>query len=108
MSNWPTRIVLPATARKGDIIEIKTLVQHIMETGHRRDDVGRPIARDIIGTFAVTYDGAEVFRADLQPGIAANPYIAFSTRATTTGDLTFRWTDEKGETTVATRRLTVT
>ena len=107
MANLPTRIVFPANAKKGDIIEIKTLIQHVMEPGDRRDNDGRAIPRDIITTFTVTYAGVEVFRCDMQPGTAANPYVAFSTVATETGDLVFKWVDEKGNATVETRRLTV-
>lgn len=108
MAILPTRIVMPATARKGDIIEIKTLIQHIMETGFRRDDVGKVVPRDIIGSFVVTYAGAEIFRADLNPGIAANPYFAFSTIATESGELVFTWTDEKGDSTIERRKISVT
>lgn len=103
----PTRIVLPATARKGDVIEIKTLIQHVMEPGYRRDNEGRAIPRDIIATLVVTYDGATIFRADLQPGTSANPYIAFSTIATTTGELVFTWTDQAGQSTTEKRMLKV-
>lgn len=102
-----TRIVLPPAAKKGEVVEIKTLIQHIMETGHRRDNIGRPIERDIIKTLVVTYGGAEIFRAECGPGVAANPYFAFSTVATETGELVFTWTDEKGATTVEKRTLTV-
>ncbi len=99
-----TRIVMPASANKGQIIEIKTLVQHEMETGHRRDNEGRPIKRDIIHTFAVTYDGTEIFRADLFPGVAANPYFAFSTIATESGEVLFKWADDKGGVTTESRK----
>lgn len=108
MAVLPTRIVMPATAKKGEIIEIKTLIQHIMETGFRRDDMGKVVPRDIIQTYAVTYNGEEIFKADLNPGVAANPYFAFSTIAVATGDLVFTWTDQKGETTVQQRKLVVT
>jgi sulfur-oxidizing protein SoxZ len=90
------RVVVPQTARKGDVVEIKTLIQHPMETGYRRDNMGRAIPRHIIERFSVTYDGAEVFAADLTQGMAANPYIAFSTVATASGEIVFTWTDEKG------------
>lgn len=102
-----TRIVCPTTARKGEIVEIKTLIQHHMETGHRRDNMGRPIERDIISSLVVTYSRTEVFRAELGPGIAANPFFAFSTIAAETGELVFTWTDEKGAATVEKRLLTV-
>lgn len=107
MAVLPTRIVMPATAKKGDIIEIKTLIQHIMETGFRRDDVGKPVPRDIIANFLVTYSGVEIFKADLFPGVAANPYLAFSTIAQETGEIVFTWTDQKGEATIERRKLTV-
>ena len=108
MANLPTRIVLPATAKKGDIVEIKTLVQHAMEPGYRRDNLGRPVPRDIVATLAVTYAGVEIFKCEMQPGTAANPYVAFSTVATATGDLVFMWTDDSGSVTRETRKLTVT
>ena len=101
------RIVMPKTARRGEIVEIKTLVQHVMETGHRRDNEGRIVPRDIIHTFVVTYSGREIFRCELMPGIAANPYVAFTTVARETGTIAFKWIDDKGGVTVETRELVV-
>ena len=102
------RIVMPKTAKKGEIVEIKTLITHPMETGYRRDDVGKAIPRDIIKLLTVTYAGEEVFRMDMFPGTAANPFAAFTTVATETGELVFTWTDEKGEAHVEKVTLTVT
>ena len=107
MTPFPTRIVMPTNAKKGEVIEIKTLAQHVMEAGYRRDDYGKPVARDIISTFVVTYEGNQIFRADLNPGIAANPYIAFSTVATESGEFTFTWSDDKGNVTTERRKITV-
>ena len=104
----PTRISMPATAKRGAIIDIKTLIQHDMETGYRRDAGGRVIPRDIIVRFSVTYAGEIIFSAETFPGVSANPYVAFSTIAMETGDLTFTWTDMAGATTSETRKLTVT
>lgn len=103
-----TRIVMPEKARKGEVIEIRTIVRHDMETGHRRDHTGRPIPRNIVHTFTVTYAGEEIFRMELFPGVAANPYVAFTTVAMATGDLEFTWIDDQDNRTVETRRLTVT
>ena len=102
-----TRIVCPAAAKPGEVIEIKTLIQHQMETGHRRDDVGRPVARDIIKDLAVTYNGTEIFRTEMFPGVSANPYVLFTTTATESGELVFTWTDDAGQKTVERRRLVV-
>ena len=103
-----TRIVMPASARKGQAIEIKTIVQHPMESGYRRDHRGAVIERDIIKHMVVTYAGHEVFTADTTQGIAANPYFAFHLLATETADVVFIWVDEKGELTKETRTLKVT
>ncbi len=89
-------INVPKTAKRGEIVEIKTLVSHPMETGYRRTQDGAPIPRDIIRTFVCTYNGVEVFRADLHPAIAANPFIVFTTVATESGTLEFHWSGDKG------------
>jgi sulfur-oxidizing protein SoxZ len=89
-------INVPARAARGEIIEIKTLISHPMETGHRRTQLGELIPRDIVRRFVCTYNGTEVFRADLHPAIAANPFLVFSTVATESGTLTFHWTGDHG------------
>ena len=104
----PTRISMPATAKRGDIVDIKTLIQHEMETGYRRDVNGRVIPRDIVTRFEASYGGDVIFSADLFPGVSANPYFAFAVVAAESGPLTFTWTDLAGRATVANRMLTVT
>jgi len=89
-------INLPKTAKPGAVIEIKTLISHPMETGYRPGPDGRLIPRNIITEFVCTYDGEEVFRADLSPASAANPYLTFTTVATTSGTLRFTWTGDNG------------
>jgi sulfur-oxidizing protein SoxZ len=93
-------IHIPPTAKRGNVIEIKTLISHIMETGYRIGVTGQPIPRDIIDDFVCLYNGEEIFRAQLYPAIAANPYISFYTVATESGTLTFSWTDQHGKTQV--------
>ncbi|HRD77358.1 MAG TPA: thiosulfate oxidation carrier complex protein SoxZ [Hyphomicrobiaceae bacterium] len=103
-----TRIVLPSSARRGETIEIKTLIQHPMEPGYRRDAMGRAIPKHVISSLVVTYAGEEIIRAALTQGIAANPYLSFWTTAVETGDLVFTWTDDRGGVTSETRTLSVT
>ena len=100
-------IHVPATAKRGEVIEIKTLIAHVMETGYRVGVTGKPIPRDIIDDFVCTYNGEEVFRAKLYPAIAANPYISFFTLATESGTIVFSWTDQHGATQVQTAPITV-
>ena len=78
-------INVPQKATRGQVIEIKTLISHIMETGFRHDNVGKPIPRNIITGFVARYNGEEIFRADLFPAIAANPFVSFHTVATESG-----------------------
>ena len=101
------RIDVPASAKRGEIIEIKTLVAHAMETGFRRTYLGMPIPRDIITAFVCTYNGVEVFRAELHPSISANPYIQFTTVATESGTLELKWSGDNGFTATERARLTV-
>ena len=89
-------INVPARARRGEVIAIKTLIQHKMETGFRFTNTGQPIPRDIITGFAATYNGEEIFRAELHPAIAANPFLTFHTVATESGTLRFTWTGDNG------------
>lgn len=98
---------VPATARPGEIVTIKALVGHVMETGFRHTETGAVIPRDIIRSFVCTYDGTEVFRADFHPAIAANPLIEFSTVATQSGRLEFRWTGDNGFSASASAQITV-
>jgi sulfur-oxidizing protein SoxZ len=87
---------LPATAKRGEIIEIRTLAGHNMETGFRRTQLGELIPRDIITRFVCIYNGVEIFSADLHPAIAANPLITFTTVVTESGTLEFRWSGDNG------------
>jgi len=100
-------IHVPSTAKSGEVIEIKTLISHVMETGYRIGVTGAPIPRDIIDQFVCTYNGEEIFRAQLFPAIAANPFISFFTVATASGTLTFSWTDQHGATQVQTAEIKV-
>lgn len=100
-------INVPEKAKRGEIITIKTLISHIMETGFRRNNVGLPIPRDIIDTFVCTYNGEEIFRAQLYPAISANPFIIFHTVATESGTLTFQWTGDNGFSTTQSAKITV-
>jgi sulfur-oxidizing protein SoxZ len=87
-------INVPPKAKRGEIITIKTLISHQMETGFRHSSTGARIPRDIIDTFVCTFNGEEIFRATLYPAIAANPFLTFHTVATESGTFTFKWTGD--------------
>jgi sulfur-oxidizing protein SoxZ len=83
-------------ARRGEVVEIRAMVGHPMETGHRPDGQGRTVARDILTRFECRFDGQLVFAADLYPAVAANPYLSFMLRAERSGTLQFRWLGDRG------------
>jgi sulfur-oxidizing protein SoxZ len=100
-------INVPPKAKRGQTIEIKTLISHIMETGYRHDNMGKPIPRDIITQLICSYNGEEIFRADLYPAIAANPFVTFYTVATESGTIAFEWTGDNGFHETASAKITV-
>ena len=101
------RVNVPKTAKRGQVIEIKTLISHPMETGFRHGANNRMIARNIITRFSCAYDGAEIFAMTLTPAIAANPFIAFTTVATQSGTLKFHWVGDDGFSAEESATLTV-
>jgi sulfur-oxidizing protein SoxZ len=100
-------INVPAKAKRGEVIEIKTLISHTMETGFRPDNTGRPLPRDIITEFVCKYNGEEIFRADIFPAISANPFFVFSTIATESGTITFEWAGDNGFSANESAKITV-
>ena len=102
------RIQLPKEAKRGELVEVRIVIQHPMETGFRRDPAGKRVPRNAIHSLACRYNGDEVFRATLSTGIAANPYLRFFMRAAETGDLDFWWLDDDEQEGSARARLVVT
>jgi sulfur-oxidizing protein SoxZ len=100
-------ITLPARARRGDVIEVRCLIAHPMETGYRADDQGRLLPADLIRRFSCHYNGALVFSAELHAAIAANPLLVFALRAQESGSLVFEWQGDKGFAQREQRELTV-
>ena len=98
---------VPASARRGEVIEIRTLAGHAMETGFRRTQTGELIPRDIITQLVCTYNGVEVFRAELPPALAANPLLTFTTIATESGTLELKWAGDNGYVAAQSASITV-
>jgi len=90
------RVKVPKSAAAGDIIKIKTLLSHTMESGQRKDKEGNVIPRKIINKFVCEFNGAMVFSADIDPAVAANPYFEFKAKVNESGTFKFIWTDDDG------------
>jgi sulfur-oxidizing protein SoxZ len=100
------RIRAPRSARPGEVVEIRTLIEHPMETGLRHQGA-RAVPRDMLNRLTVRVNGAVALQAELRNGTAANPYHVFFLRLDRTSELDFTWTDEAGRSARATTRITV-
>jgi len=101
-------INIPKEVRKGEVIEIKVLISHPMESGQRRTDSGQVIPRKIINKFVCTWNGDEVLSVDLFPAIAANPFLSFFAVADASGTISMTWVDDDGATQTELASITVT
>jgi sulfur-oxidizing protein SoxZ len=102
------RLKVPKEAKKGEVIEIKTLIAHVMESGQRKDRDGKTIPRKIINKFTAELNGKTIFAADIEPAVSANPYMQFKFKAQESGTIRFTWTDDDGTKITAEEKITVT
>lgn len=92
------RVKVPETASSGEVITIKTLINHPMESGQRKDADGNVIPRQIINKFTCEFNGTPVFTTDIDPAISANPYFEFTVKVSESGTFKFTWVDDSGDT----------
>lgn len=100
-------LTVPASARAGELVEIRALAQHPMETGYRNDAEGKRLLRDLVRRVEAHFDGERFFAADLHAAIAANPYLAFTLRVPRSGTVTVSWRGDNGVAHTETARITV-
>ncbi|MBD8890025.1 thiosulfate oxidation carrier complex protein SoxZ [Roseibium litorale] len=96
MADAKPRVKVPKTAAKGEVITLKTLISHPMESGQRKDKEGNLIPRKIINKFTCEYNGQSVFSCDLDPAVSANPYLEFTAKVEESGTFKFTWVDDDG------------
>lgn len=101
------RVRVPATAAAGDVVVIRTLISHVMESGQRKDRDGAVIPRSIINRFTCDFAGTMVVDVEMYPAISANPYFEFEAMIPATGDFTFTWYDDDGSVYTETKTVTV-
>lgn len=102
------RVQLPASATRGEVIEVRIAIQHPMETGFRYDNMGKAIPKNVINSLRVRHNGTEIFRAEMGSGIAANPYLQFYAVAEASGEFDFQWVDDSGDRGMERAAITVT
>lgn len=101
------RLSIPENIRKGDVIELKAMIRHDMESGYRLNIQGDRIPRNILTKFKCRLDETIIFSADFHPGVSANPLIKFYHRADKSGALSFEWTEQTGQVFTKTAELIV-
>ncbi len=101
------RLLVPSQAKRGEVVEIRIAIQHPMETGFRMSNLGKVIPKNTISNLVCRYNGADVFRAEMGSGIAANPYLQFYIVAQDSGNVEFSWADDAGEKGSASSAITV-
>ena len=108
MAKVKPRVKVPGTAAKGDVIEIKTLINHKMETGQRKDSkTGEKIPRNIINKFMAEFNGKKFFETDIDPALSANPYLQFHAKVMEPGTFKFTWVDDDGTTYTTEKKIKV-
>jgi sulfur-oxidizing protein SoxZ len=107
MASAKPRVKVPKTASKDEIITIKTLISHKMESGQRKDKDGNTIPRSIINKFTCTFNDQVVFSTDIEPAVAANPYFEFTVKVPESGTFKFTWLDDDGSVYEAEQKITV-
>lgn len=90
------RVKVPKTASAGEVITIKTLISHQMESGQRKDSDGNVIPRSIINRFTCDFNGQNVIDVTLEPAISTNPYFEFEAQVPEAGEFKFAWYDDDG------------
>jgi sulfur-oxidizing protein SoxZ len=102
------RVKVPKTVSAGEAFIVKTLINHKMESGQRKDKkTGEKIPRQIINRFVAAFNGIEVVSIDLEPAISSNPYFQFSMQIPEAGDLNFKWTDDNGSVYETTKSIAI-
>ena len=94
--NVKPRVRVPKTASKDEVITIKTLISHQMESGQRKDKAGKVIPRSIINRMTVEFNGQSVLDMAMEPSISTNPDVEFQAKVPESGEFKFTWYDDDG------------
>lgn len=107
MAKIKPRVKAPSKASAGEVVTIKTLISHPMESGQRKDKSGNIIPRQIVNKFTATYNGEEVMTVELEPSVSSNPYFEFQAKIPESGEFHFQWFDDDGSVYEEKKKVTV-
>lgn len=92
---------------KGDVVTVRAMVAHPMETGLRKLASGEFVPRNIINSFTCELDGQRLFTWYPETAVSPSPYLEFRFIATAGGALAMRWTDDQGQTITAIEQIEI-
>ncbi len=88
---------------KPDYVEVKGLINHVMETGVRRDDSGELIPAHFIQEVKAYRNGELVWNAYWGPSVSKDPYFSFRLKTGKAGDkIRVQWWDNQNKSDEAT------
>lgn len=90
------RVQWPDNVRSGEVVTVRLLIHHPMDTGYLQDFTGKVVPRNIIRVLTCHLGSQEVFRIEPSSGISANPFFEFYVRANVTAEFKIEWLDDKG------------
>ena len=101
------RVKVPKKAEAGEVITIKTLISHPMESGQRKDSDGNTIPRSIINRFTCELNDNMIIDVKLEPAISTNPYFEFEAKVDASGEFKFTWYDDDGSVYEEAKKITI-
>ena len=83
---------------QGDLVNVKVLMSHEMETGQRKDAGGQVVPAHFIQTVSATYNGKTVLSAQWGPAVSKNPFLSFKFKGGAPGGkVQVTWVDNRGD-----------
>ena len=84
---------------KGDVVSVKALIRHPMETGLRKNKkTGKKIPEHFIQNIKCEAAGKVVIDAQWAGSVSKNPYLSFKFKGAVKGDvMKLSWTDNTGK-----------
>ena len=99
MAKIRPRVKVPKKAEVGEIVTIKTLLSHPMDSGQHKDKkTGEVIALHIGNYYSASFNGEKFFEVNIEPAVSTNPYLEFTLKVPEAGTVSFLWkTDNDGD-----------
>jgi|ERR1043166_1797314 sulfur-oxidizing protein SoxZ len=83
---------------QGDVVDVKVLMSHPMETGQRKDAKGELVPVHFIRQVTATLNGKTVLDAQWSQAVSRNPFLGFKVKGAKVGDkIAVSWIDNTGD-----------